>query len=181
MQSAETAVATDGRLEIRLEMKPGVEVDRVPMRTAVLHFRNVGSEPLRFYLPRPDAFRATISTLVFRPKTGEPLFEPEPHPHGYVVTEDDFHLLGPGEARDFTQKFTLDPFAPGAGTATARLPGFENGSEVQISWTYQSSIRRWAGGAQTLDGPTKQLFDGGDIPHIWTGKLTLRTAWIVPS
>lgn len=180
MNVSKSAVASDGRLEIGLEIEPGIEMDRVPMHTARLRFRNVSSEPVRFYLPRPEAFRATISSLTLVPRQGHPMFEPEPQPHGYVVTEDDFHLLAPGEAREFTQRFTLDPFLPGPGNKTARRRGFEPGREVEVGWVYENSITRWAGGALTLDGPTKQLFDGGDIPHIWTGKLRVTMSWVVP-
>lgn len=179
MSTKSDAVA-DGRLEVRLEIKPEVVVDRVPMRTAVLHFRNLGKEPLRYYLPNGEAFRANISTLFFRPKSGDPLFVPEPHPHGYVVTEADFHLLEPGQAREHTQPFTIDPFAPGPGNTSKRMTGFEAGAEVDVRWVYENSIQRWKGGAQTLDGPTRELFDGGDIPYIWTGKLEAKMRWTVP-
>jgi hypothetical protein len=82
--------------------------------------------------------------------------------------------------KEFTQSFSLDPMKPGPGTATGRLAGFESGSRVSVRWTYENSIQRWQGGQMTLDGPTKSLFDGGDIPYIWTGKLQLETAWTVP-
>jgi hypothetical protein len=171
---------SDGRLEIRLEIRPDVVVDRIPMRTAALHFRNVGSEPLRIYLPVSDAFRFNISTITLSPSSGPPLIVPEPRPHGYVVTEADFHLLQPNEFRAFTQQFTIDPFAPGGGTATHRRAGFESGNTVQVRWTYENSIQSWQGGTKTLDGPTKQLFDGGNIPYIWTGSLTATQSWTVP-
>jgi hypothetical protein len=48
-----------------------------------------------------------------------------------------------------------------------------------VSWTYENTITRWAGGAQTLDGPTQALFDGGTIPGIWTGKLTVQLRWAI--
>lgn len=43
-----------------------------------------------------------------------------------------------------------------------------------------NQITRWEGGVQTLDGPTKALFGGGDIPHIWTGRLVVETSWTLP-
>lgn len=170
----------DGRLEIRLEIRPDVVVDRIPMRTANLHFRNVSAEPLRIYLPVSDAFRFSISTITLSPASGPPLTVPTPRPHGYVVTEADFHLLQPNESRNFAQQFTIDPFAPGGGLKSVRRTGFESGSSVQVRWTYENSIERWQGGSQTLDGPTKRLFDGGDIPYIWTGSLTVAQGWTVP-
>lgn len=173
-----SAPASDGRLEIRLEIDRQVVMDRVPERTARLRFRNLTAEPLRIYMP-PEPFRATISTLFFTPREGRPLFEPEPRPHGVVIGEEDFPLLGPGQSREFTQTFTLDPFQPG-GPGTARRPGFEAGKSVEIRWIYKNRIRQWKGGAQTLDGPTKTLFGGGDIPHIWLGELTVTWTWTVP-
>lgn len=161
-------------------MDPTVTMDRVPMRRALLHFRNVGAEPLRVYLPNGEAFRLNISSLFFVPEGGTPLMVPDPHPHGYVVTEADFHLLSPGEERSFAQPFTIDPFAPGAGNQTLRRPGFEPGRAVRVRWTYENRIRRWEGGRQTLDGPTVPLFGGQDIPFLWTGTLAVELAWTVP-
>ena len=170
--------AQDKGLEISFELRPEVRMDRVPMRTAVLRFHNVSKEPVRFYLPRAEAFRSGLSTVIFR--AGDKLFaEPEPHPHGIVIEEDDFPLLAPGEEKTFEQSFTLDPMQPGAGTQTARRPGFEDGKSVQVTWSYSNEIVRWAGGQLTLDGPTKTLFGGKDIPFIWTGKLTVEASWVV--
>lgn len=180
MNARESPPAADARLEIQLEIDPTVTMDRVPMRRALLHFRNVGQEPVRVYLPNGESFRANISTLFFTPEVGRPLFVPEPHPHGYVVTEADFHLLAPGERRTFTQPFTIDPFVPGPGLQSRRLEGFAPGRPVRVRWTYENAIRRWPGGAQTLDGPTKTLFGGLDIPHIWTGELAVELAWTAP-
>ena len=176
--ASQSEPATDGKLEIRLEIQAGTQGDDPPMRTALLHFRNRSTEPLRFYLPRPDMFRGSISTLVFWPESGAALSEPEPQPHGYVVTEEDFPLLAPGESRSFPQKFTIDPVSPGGDSE--RAPGFDAGSSVTVRWAYQNRIERWAGGQLTLDGPTKSLFGGERIPHIWLGKLTVSMRWQVP-
>ncbi|MBI4705683.1 MAG: hypothetical protein HY744_31715 [Deltaproteobacteria bacterium] len=179
--TARPPVATDGHLEIRLELDTEVAMDRVPMRAAKLHFRNVGRDPLRFYLPRSEPFRANISTLSFTPEgNARPLVVPEPRPHGYEVTEADFHLLAPGEERVFAQPFTLDQFVPGPGQGTERRAGFEPGTVVRVRWVYENEIRRWEGRRLTLDGPTRELFGGGDIPWIWTGKLAAELAWKVP-
>lgn len=170
--------AADKGLEIGFEIGPEVRRDRVPMRTVALHFHNTSSDPIRVYLPRGEAFRASISTLVFR--SGAHVFlEPEPQPHGVVIEEDDFPLLAPGEEKTFEQTFTLDPMVPGPGVATARRAGFEDGETVDVRWTYENTITRWAGGQMTLDGPTKSLFGGGEIPHIWSGKLSVEARWVV--
>ncbi|MBK7580091.1 MAG: hypothetical protein IPI67_07770 [Myxococcales bacterium] len=53
---------------------------------------------------------------------------------------------------------------PGAGTATERLPGFEAGGGAALDLR---KLHPALGGRRpNLDGPTKALFDGGDIPHI---------------
>ncbi|MBX3131168.1 MAG: hypothetical protein KF718_30900 [Polyangiaceae bacterium] len=177
--SSQSKPAHDERLEITLLVRPEVRMERVPMRTAVLRFRNLTSAPLRLYLPTAEPFRAMISTLYFYAEGGAPLSVPEPRPHGYVITERDFPLLAAGETRDFTQSFTLDPLSA-SGTLPERLTGFEPGRPLFVRWFYENSIRRWEGGATTLDGVTKPLFDGGDIPHIWTGKLVAEMPWTAP-
>ena len=180
MLSARSEPAADAHLAIELEIRPAVVMDRVPTRTASLGFRNIGSEPVRVYLPNGETFRAGISTLSFTPEGAPPLFVPNPHGHGYVVTEADFHLLAPGESRSFPQRFTIDPFPPRGSLAPTRLPGFEPGRPIRVRWTYRNQIRRWEGGRQTFDGPTKALFGGADIPHIWTGELSAELAWTAP-
>jgi len=45
---------------------------------------------------------------------------------------------------------------------------FTNGS--QLTWVYKNSITKWKGGLNTLNGPTKELFNGETIPYIWTGR-----------
>lgn len=175
-----SAPATDSRLEIQLVIKPGVVMDRIPMRSAVLRFTNRTKQPLRIYMPS-EAARANISTIFMTPSEGgQPLFIPDLHPHGYQVSESDFPLIAPGATREFTQSFSLDPMKPGPGTATERRKGFEAGKTVRVTWTYENTTRRWPGGVQTFGGPTKGLFDGGDIPHIWTGKLSVQMTWTVP-
>ena len=174
-----SATANHKGLAVWFEVVPGVQMDRIPIRTVMLHFNNTSKAPIRIYLPQSEPFRANISSLVLR-ASGESFFEPEPRPHGYVVTEIDFPLLAPGEEKSFAQTFSLDPMAPGAGSGIARRKGFESGKSVKIAWTYSNQINRWAGGAQTLDGATKALFDGKDIPHIWTGALSVEATWTAP-
>jgi hypothetical protein len=175
----QTEPAKDERLEIRLTIEPGVETDRVPMHVAELHFRNVSDEQVRIYLPVPEAFRFGLSSIVFRPEGQPPLAVPEPRPHGYVVTDKDFHLLEPGQSKAFEQRFTIDPMARGT-RATKRRPGFELGAGVPVRWVYENKIRSWVGGKRSVDGPTRTLFDGGVIPGIWKGRLAVSGTWTVP-
>lgn len=173
-----TASASANGLTISFTVRPGVEVDRVPMRTLLLHFRNVGKEPIRVFLPQAEAFRAAQSVVSF--VSGKERFMvPEPRPHGYAISEIDFPLIAPGEERTFEQRFTLDPMKPSAGTATARRPGFEDGATVQIAWSYRNDLTRWRAGQATLDGPTRTVFGGGDIPGLWRGNLSVSTSWVV--
>lgn len=180
MTAMRTDPAADGKLEIRLVIEAGAKLDRIPMRTATLHFKNVSKQPLRCYLPLGEVFRANISTLVFAPQGAPHVVVPEPHPHGYVVTERDFHLIAPGASVTFEQPFTIDPFLPGPGNRIERRPGFEPGKQVPVRWTYENSITRWKGGVMTFDGPTRELFGGKEIPFIWTGELTVRGTWTAP-
>ena len=172
-------VVTSQGLSLSFEIRPEVRMDRVPLRTVALRFRNTSNAPIRIYLPRSEPFRAGLSTIFFS-AGGAQFSEPEPRPHGYAITEIDFPLLAPGEEQVFEQTFTLDPMVPGPGTKTARRPGFESGVSAKVRWVYENKLVRWPGGAKTLDGPSNTLFGGGDIPHIWTGTLTVESGWVVP-
>jgi len=150
-------VATDGRLAIRLELS---------REQAILRFESRSDAPLRIYLPASAPFRGGISTVRITVEDGRALFFPEPRPHGYVVGEDSFPLLAPGERFEAAQPLALD--------------GVEPGRKVTVDWTYENRITRWPGGRPTMDGPTRELFGGGDIPHIWTGRLALTRSWMLP-
>lgn len=130
----------------------GLELDGgAPAR---LHFRNAGSEPIRIYFLAPEVFRSFQSSLRVRDASGKVVgFTDASPPHGYLPQESDFPLIAPGATTTFTQK----------------VPAMSAGGTVE--WTYSNSITEWKGGAQTLDGPTRPLFGGGPIPHIWTGKV----------
>lgn len=171
--------AREKGLEVWFEILPGVKLERIPMRTITLHFKNTTSDPIRIYLPQAEAFRANISSIVL---TGgaDPLLIPEPRPHGYKVSEADFPLIAPHTEITFTQSFSLDPMTPGSGTSTARRKGFEAGTAVKVSWEYENKLVRWPSGAPTLDGPSAALFDGKDIPHLWTGKVSTSASWVAP-
>ncbi len=170
------SVAASHGLEVFFEIRPEVVRDGSPMHTIVLHFRNASSQPMRIYVPGAAPFRLGISSLYFE-SHGQRFVEPEPQPHGYTVTDVDFPLLSPGEERSFDQPFTLDPMEDGRPT---RRPGFEPGAEATVTWVYENRLTRWAGAAETLDGPTRRLFDGGDIPYIWTGRVTAEATWLSP-
>jgi hypothetical protein len=173
-----STTATANGLSISLEIRPDVRVDRVPMRAAILHFRNVSEDPIRIFLPQSEPFRGGQSTLYFG--SGDQAFmAPEPRPHGYSISEIDFPLIAPGEEKTFEQPFTIDPMKPGPGTRTERRAGFEDGKTVKVRWSYSNDLVRWPAGKPTLDGPTKTVFDGKDIPHIWTGKLSVEASWTV--
>lgn len=177
---ADSTWTSDDRLAIRLEIDPKTTFDRIPMRSAQLHFRNKSDTQLRIFMPVPDAFRANISTLFFTPTAGDPLFVPTPRPHGYMVSEKDFVLLEAHEERTIAQSFTIDPMTPGPGTATARTPGFARGAAVKVRWILENTLTTFPGGVVTFDGPTKALFGGQPVPGLWTGKLTTVITWVVP-
>jgi hypothetical protein len=131
--------------------------------TASLHFKNRGIVDLRVYLVNNGIFRCGQSDLVLSSKeTMVPaaLFSPDPHPHGYVVTGEDFHLIKPGQEFVCEQALYIDP-------GVIREPG-----QYTLEWTYRNDIDVWPGSIQTFDGPTNELFGGEKIPGIWIGQLT---------
>ena len=151
-----------GGLAVRLVLPPGPHNHGSTIELT-LEFRNISQDDLRIYLVDPPIFRALQSDLAILAPDGKLLDrQPEPHPHGYVVSERDFPPLAPGVTRRFTQPLFLDPKLADAS------PG-----DLQVRWTYRNKIESWAGGTETLDGPTKTLFGGGRIPGIWLGELTL--------
>jgi hypothetical protein len=129
--------------------------------TITLNFRNTGTELRRIYLVHSEPFRAMQSTFFLSlPTPGQLSMQPEPRPHGIVITEADFHELPPGETRSFTQ--------------TLHLPADLAAGTLSVRWEYSNQIDRWEGGVQTFDGPTKDLFGGKRIPGIWIGELEMR-------
>ncbi len=125
-----------------------------------LMFHNAGEKQRRIYLLKGEPFRALQSTFFLDRGAAGPLVQPEPQPHGYVVTEVDFHPLAPGETRSFTQ--------------TLQLPAALTPGRYSVRWEYSNEVERWEGGSQTLDGYTKPLFGGKPIPGIWVGKVEVR-------
>lgn len=151
----------EGGLQIGLQLPHGPQRAGTTL-TAKLVFRNQASKPARIYLVREDAFRSFQSWLrILRHGDSRVVsVQPEPQPHGYVVSEADFPLVEPGASRTFEQVLDLSD------------PNLRAGGTFVVEWTYENEIVEWKGGAQTLDGPTKELFGGTRIPHIWTGRLT---------
>jgi hypothetical protein len=147
-------------LRIRLEAPDGPVLAGASARLG-LCFSNVSDAPLRLYFLQGEHFRAFQSRLVpLDPETGGPLAPPSvPGGHGYVVTEEDFHLLAPGEGRKFAQDLVLP----------------ERTGRILVEWTYENEIARWPGGVRTLEGRTRRLFGGKRIPHIWLGTLSATT------
>jgi hypothetical protein len=129
--------------------------------TITLELRNTGPELRRIYLLESEPFRAMQSTFFLElPEPTALSMQPEPRPHGIVVTEVDFHELPPGKTKRFTQSLRLpDDVAPGT---------------LFVRWEYSNRVDRWEGGVQTFDGPTKELFGGGPIPGIWIGEVETR-------
>ncbi|MFA6431272.1 MAG: hypothetical protein WCV91_02675 [Candidatus Margulisiibacteriota bacterium] len=126
-----------------------------------LNFKNYGHEPIRIYFVNGEMFRYGISTLYLRGEGKNGLFviQPEPRPHGYVVTEKDFNLIDPGKEVSFVQNFYFQ-----------KVDGTKE-EFADLTWVYKNFIKAWPGGKITLDGTTESLFGGGDIPNIWTGEI----------
>jgi glucose/arabinose dehydrogenase len=122
-----------------------------------LLFRNTGKKPRRIYLIKGEPFRVMQSTFFLERSDGGPAVEPRPQPHGYVVTEADFHELAPEQTLSFTQ--------------TLQIPADLAPGKYSVRWEYRNDLVRWEGGSQTIDGYTKPLFGGKDIPGIWKGKV----------
>ena len=163
-------VDAGGGLSLRLELPAGPyhAGDRL---TARLHFRNDGPAPMRLYIVGGEAFRAQQSDFQLSAADGRVLDrQPDPHPHGYVVTEADFPEVAPGATKLVEQ--TLD-LSPGV------LDG--QAGALRLRWSYRNGVTVWKGGLQTLDGPTRNLFGGKPIPGIWSGQATVeRTLPLAP-
>ncbi len=149
-----------GGLSVRLDVPPGPHALGSTVEVG-LEFRNTGPDELRIYLVDAPIFRALQSDLAIFTADGAFIAsQPEPHPHGYVVGEQDFPAIPAGATRRFTQPLLLDPKQL---AATA--------GDLQLRWTYRNKIESWPGGVQTLDGATRPLFGGGRIPGIWLGEV----------
>jgi pimeloyl-ACP methyl ester carboxylesterase len=145
-------------LQVRLE--PPAEAQAGQELRLGLVFHNTRQTPLRIYLIQSEPFRFGQSTLAVLGADDKLVsLQPQPRPHGYVVTESDFRLLEPGAELRVEQTLSTRGLAAG---------------ECTLSWTYENHVSSWPGGAITMEGPTKALFGGGPIPFIWTGKVNVR-------
>ncbi|MEM9459371.1 MAG: hypothetical protein AAGF11_34650 [Myxococcota bacterium] len=177
MNEHERAGSGDGRVAERWSAEiDGLQIRAsapgpVPAGGAVslsLQFRNTGADLRQIYLLRSEPFRAMQSTLYLDAGAkGPPRSQPEPRPHGYVVTEADFHAIDPDATVGFTQ--------------TLRIPSDWSPGVRSVRWVCRNKVERWKGGVQTLDGPTRELFGGERIPGIWTGTLEYRFEVVVGS
>jgi hypothetical protein len=130
-----------------------------------LHFSNRSDRPVRIFLVRSEPFRAGQSSFVVRRAAdGEQVdAQPAPRPHGYIVGEQDFHLIAPGETLSDRQTLEVSP------------ERFTAGEEYVVTWVYENQVTRWPGGVGTVDGPTRPLFDGKEIPFVWVGEARVET------
>jgi len=148
-------VADDNALKISMELKERTE-DTLSVN---LIFKNVSQKPLRIYYIDDPLFSRTQNSFYLIDKHGKRYFELEegPPPHGYVVSEKDFYLIEAKHKKQFGTRVAVpvkDPLA--------------------LEWVYSNQISSWRGGAQTLDGKTKILFGGREIPYIWSGSIEKR-------
>lgn len=136
--------------------------DSIPI---ILHFKNIRNKNIRIYLINSEIFRYGQSTISILSKKDRNLIsiQPEPHPHGYKVTEEDFHLIEPNQELTFDQ------------TIYIMESKFESGGKFIVQWNYENQVKSWPKNIMTLDGPTKELFGGKAIPFIWTGSISYKT------
>ncbi|MCX4241814.1 hypothetical protein [Paraliomyxa miuraensis] len=123
-----------------------------------LRFLNLDVRARKLFFIRAEPFRFGQSTLTLdRGGSGPPIVSPPPRPHGYVVTEADFHDIAPRSRLAFSQALRVP---------ADLLPG-----TYGVRWVYENEITQWKGGVNTLDGPSEVLFDGKPIEGIWVGSL----------
>jgi hypothetical protein len=124
-----------------------------------LIFENVSPKLLRIYYIDDPLFSRTQNSFYLIDKQGKRHFELEdgPPPHGYVVSEKDFYLIEAESKKQFNVKVALPVKDPAA-----------------LEWVYRNQITSWRGGIETLDGKTKVLFEGREIPYIWRGRIETR-------
>jgi hypothetical protein len=155
-------------LEARFDLPQKARLGPNRSLTLSINFKNPGPEKVRIYfLEKAEAFRLFQSTFrLLSADRKKVLFVwPEPHPHGYRVGANDFHLIDPGESVSFDQAIYFQE-APG------KVPPEAASGDFILEWSYENQTKTWQAGIQTMDGPTADLFPPrGDIPFIWTGKI----------
>lgn len=153
-------VITDDRLHTSLAVV-SMSHDTVEIE---MRFENVSNTPLRIYYIDDPIFNGFQSSFYLRSESGEKKYiGEEPHPHGYAVSQKDFHLILPHKSKSFRQKFKTKSI-------------FTSGKANDLVWHYTNRIVKWKGSQQTLDGETKALFDGESIPYIWSGRISTSVA-----
>jgi len=118
-------------------------------------FENISDNPLRiFYIDAP-LFYKTHNHFYFVDGQGKKYFDMEEvPPHGLIVTAKDFYLIAPHEQKHFSAKIMLPV------------------KDVKkVHWRYDNTLTSWKGNIETLDGKTKALFGGKEIPYIWVGTI----------
>lgn len=125
-----------------------------------LIFKNISNYPIRIYLVKTEFFRSFQSYFYLLFNEKYKLITDISPPHGYIVTDNDFHMIDSKSELIFKQTLSIDN------------SDIENQlSDIQLIWFYENKISKWEGGIKTLDGPTKKLFGGKKIPYIWQGKI----------
>ena len=135
-----------------IKLNKGFEIELV--------FKNISKNPIRIYWIETEFFRSFQSYFYLLADGKFNFLTDISPPHGYVVSEDDFHLIDPNKEIIFKQTLSIDK------------PKIESSlNKTQLKWTYENNISKWEGGKMTVDGPTKKLFNGDKIPYIWIGKI----------
>ncbi|NNK85225.1 MAG: hypothetical protein HKO91_06720 [Desulfobacterales bacterium] len=125
-----------------------------------LVFKNISKNPIRIYWIKTEFFRSFQSYFYLLADGKYNFLTDISPPHGYVVTEDDFHLIDPNKEIIFKQTLSID---------STKIKS--NLIKPHLEWTYENNVAKWEGGKMTQDGPTKKLFSGDKIPYIWVGKI----------
>lgn len=144
----------DQKMEIELEL-PSTTLKTGEEISAKLTFKNNGSEKIRIYFIQNEMFRFNSHITLLRSEDRSSVSPPTiAPPHGYIIGEKDFYIIEPNESKSFEQKITLNE------------PG-----DFIIQWSYENNRTIWEGGLETLDGKTEALFDGKEVPYLWTGTI----------
>jgi hypothetical protein len=150
-------IATANDLAIALTGPAGVQ--RAGARVELtLTIHNQGKTPRRVYV-LPEHFRSPFHFLWLADATGAQVATAPPSPpHGIEVTEAHFPEIAAGASLTVQGHFDLP----------ANLPA----GSYRLGWRMRNTlVHAMPGGIQTLDGVTKPLFGGGEIPGIWMGSL----------
>ena len=120
-----------------------------------LVFENISDKPLRIFYMDHTLFSRVQNSFYFIDSRGKKYFEMEDvPPHGFLVHAQDFYLIAPYEKKSFIVKMTLP---------TKEMK--------KIYWRYHNKLTSWKGDFETLDGKSRALFNGHEIPYIWVGSI----------